>query len=142
MPRSVPVAQPRSKKDIELIAIRIINKYQPDVMNSPKSFDVVRYFECDLESATRVRADYRALPPGIHGYTDIGAMESVIAICLADFESQWRFLRTTVGHEVGHALMHVNDFRRQKAATRLVHNKEDASLKLYREEDIPAYLNP
>ena len=142
MGRSVPVAQPRSKNEIEEIARKIIQHYQPEVLHKPAVFDIERFFDCDLEPLTGVKPDYRELPAGIHGYTDFEAMESVISKTLADDDSARRFCRSTIGHEVGHAGLHVRDFKRKWEAIRLINNGEDVGLKLYRAQDIKAYLNP
>jgi Zn-dependent peptidase ImmA (M78 family) len=105
-------------------------------------FDIERFFECDLEPLTGVRTDYRELAPGIHGYTDIDKMESVIALHLMEDDSQIRFRRSTIAHEAGHVVQHVAEFRRRKEALRFVHNADQAGLKMYRERDIPLYRNP
>jgi hypothetical protein len=45
----VPVASPRSGAEIDAIALRIIKKFQPKVLNEPAPFNIEVFFECDLE---------------------------------------------------------------------------------------------
>ncbi|HEX5736120.1 MAG TPA: ImmA/IrrE family metallo-endopeptidase [Blastocatellia bacterium] len=142
MPKGVPVARPRSKIDISHITMEIIRKYQPEMLNKLMPFDIERFYEFDLTDLTGVRPVYEELPLELHGYTDIEQMKCVISNRLADDVSRIQFFRSTVAHEVGHAVMHVREFRQRKTLIRLIHNQEDASLRLYHEEDIPPFRNP
>src|SRR5437588_420498 len=41
-----------------------------------------------------------------------------------------------------HACRHVNQFRKRKEVLRFTHDCQDVSLRMYREDEIPAYMNP
>ncbi|MGA9771139.1 MAG: hypothetical protein WBV94_19050 [Blastocatellia bacterium] len=142
MSRTVPVASPKSGAGIDALSLSLVKRYQPEVLQKPMPFDIERFFECDLEDLIGVRTDYRELAHGIHGYTDIDKMESVIALQLMEDDSQNRFRRSTIAHEAGHVVQHVLEFRRRKEALRFIHDTEQASLKMYREQDIPLFRNP
>ena len=138
----VPKAQPRSKLDIEAITQKIVREFQPQALRTPQSFRIETFFETELEQITEVKVDYRELPISVYGYTDIERMESVIDSRLMESEaiSDVRFVRSTIGHETGHVIMHVPEFRLHKAIKKLVN--DDTSLKFYREQDIVIYRNP
>jgi len=67
--RLIP-AKPRSKAQIEGLALSIIRAYQPGVLHKGESFDVERFFDCELEKMSGVAIDYQRLEDGIYGYTD------------------------------------------------------------------------
>jgi hypothetical protein len=144
MKSPVPIAAPMSGAEIEALAQKIINRYQPEIVGRIKTFDIERFFELDLEPLTGVRTDYRELPYGIHGFTDIDAREVVIDLKLVEDPFKYRFFRSTTSHESAHAILHVDQFRKQKAKLRFVHDKEhyNPKLTLYHQERIPAYQNP
>ena len=142
MARSIPVAAPKSGASIDALALALVKRYQPEALMALMPFDIERFFECDLETLTGVRTDYRELAAGIHGYTDVDKMESVISLRLMEDESQKRFLRSTIAHEAGHVIQHALEFRRRKEALRFVHDSDDVSLRMYRESDVPLYRNP
>ena len=142
MSRLIP-AEPRSNATIESLALSIIRRYQPGVLNG-ESFDIERFFDCELEKRTGVATDYQQLEDGIYGYTDSKRMECVISLDLADAEAphQKYFYRSTMAHETGHAILHVADYRRKRAILRSMHKKDHES-RLYREEHkIILYKNP
>jgi Zn-dependent peptidase ImmA (M78 family) len=140
--RKLVMANPRSGAEIDTLASTVIRKIQPEALRELNALEVERLFECELEGLTRIETDYRKLPQGIHGYTDSETMECVISQELIDDPSQLFFCRSTMGHEVGHALIHVPEFRQKKALLRSIHDPDHASLRLYREADIPTYRNP
>ena len=142
MSRKVIPAKPRSNADIEAFALSILRRYQPEALAKPTPFDIERFFECELERLTGVLPDYRPLPIGIFGYTDSDEMESVISSELMDDAYQLKFTRSTMAHETGHALLHVEEFRLKKAILRSIHNKQHVSLRMYRESAIRLYKNP
>lgn len=142
MARKVVKAAARSGADIDQIARRLIQRYQPDALLEPQEFDIERFYENVLESITGVRADYQNLGLPVHGYTDSDQLISVVDTALAENPSQRNRFRATVAHEVGHAILHVKQFRRRKEILRFTHDCEDVSLRMYREDEIPAYVNP
>lgn len=143
MSRELVLANPRSGVEIDRIALRVVKTFQPEALEEPLPFDIERFFECEMEKITGVVPDYKKLPPGIYGYTDSGTMESVISSDLMDNPSQLFFARSTIGHETGHCLIHVSEFRVKKAILKSIHDKcHGDGLRMYRESDIPTYMNP
>lgn len=143
MSHRVPLANPRSGAEIDLIALNIIKQFQPEVLTEPSLFDIEKFFEFDVEVLTGVQTDYRGdLPPGIYGYTDSDEMVSIISSHLMDDPFQIRFCRSTIAHESGHAFIHVHEFRRKKALLRSMQDKKDVSLRLHREANVPVFRNP
>ena len=141
MSRRIVPARPRSKVVIDNLASSIIEAIQPTALQKAERFDIDRLFDCYLEGLTGVTTDYQVLDDGIYGYTDSDSMECVMSRELAEDESSENFCRSTMAHEVGHAVMHVKDFRIKKAILRSI-NREDHQLRMYREKEIKIYLNP
>jgi len=141
--RRIVIANPRSGRELERLALKIVKVFQPEILAEPGPFDIERFFDCELEAITKVKTDYRALPNGIHGYTDSATMESVISTELMEDVSQLFFARSTMSHEVGHAVIHVPEFRLKKAILTSIHNAQhDATLRMHRESDVPVFKNP
>lgn len=135
-------AQGRSGAEIDRIALGIIKQYQPDVLVYPHPFDIELFFEHDLEDICGLEAGYASLPLGVYGVTDSGNREVLVSNKLMDSPGQMPFARSTIGHECGHALIHVPEFRKRKAVLRSVQDKKDVTLAMHRKEDIPIYQNP
>jgi predicted transcriptional regulator len=142
MARKVVKAAPTRSAEIDHLAFRIIKQYQPEALQQPQEFDIERFYENALEKFTGVRPDYQDLGLPVHGYTDSDQQISVVDTALAENPSQRNRFRATVAHEVGHAILHVQQFRKRKELLRFTHDCEDVSLRMYREDEIPAYVNP
>ncbi len=142
MARKLVPANPRSGIDIDNNALKIVKIFQPEALKEFAAFDIERFFEFDLEELTGVKCDYRELDYGIHGYTDSDAMECVVCESLLEDPRQIHFCRSTMAHEAGHAVQHVHEFRKKKAVLQSMHDNAHVSLRLYRETDIPLYMNP
>jgi len=140
--RKLVAANPRKGLDIDAIALRIIKKFQPKVLIKPTHFNTEEFFEFDLEKVSGVKTDYRVLPTGIYGVTDSDKKVSIISSDLMEDSSQIKFTRSTMAHETGHVLIHVPEFRLKKALLKSIHDDEHASLRMYRECDIPIFRNP
>jgi len=138
--RLIP-AKPKSRADIDGLALNIVQKYQPGMLNNEERFDIERFFDCELEGLTKVKTGYRRLESGIHGYTDSEDMISIISVDLMEGSWEEFFCRSTMAHETGHAILHVWDYRRKKTILRSIHNKDHA-LRNYRESEIITYKNP
>ena len=137
-------AEPRSNTQIEAMTLSIIQRYQPGVLYNGEPFEIERFFDCELENMTGVSIDYQPLEYGIYGYTDSDRMECVMSLDLAYATAPHEkyFYRSTMAHEIGHAILHVKDYRRKRAILRSLH-KKGHELRLHREEkDIPLYRNP
>lgn len=144
MTRRVLAAAPRKGADIDLLALKLVQHYQPEVLVGETAFDVEKFFEFDLEDLCGVKADYRELPPGIYGVTDSERKECIISVELMDRprESDKYFARSTIAHEGYHAIVHIPEFRKKRAILKSVNDEQHASLCLYRQEDVPIYMNP
>jgi hypothetical protein len=142
MSRKVVRASSRSGAQIESAALNIVRRFQPEALSRPQPFDVERFFENHLEALTGVRGEYQELLAPIHGYTDSDQSVSAVSSFLADDPRKLHFFRATVAHEIGHAVQHVDEFRRRKELLRLTHDTEDVSLKMWRKDEIPAYQDP
>lgn len=144
MAQKVLAAAPRKGIDIDHLAHEMVGKYQPEVLNGNIAFDVEEFFEFDLEDICGVKADYRELPPGIYGVTDSERRECIISAELMHRlrESDKFFVRSTIAHEVYHAMIHVPEFRKKRAILKSINDNQHASLCLYRQEDVPIFMNP
>ena len=142
MARSVVRANPTSGNQLDNHALAVVRKHQPWVLDKPSRFDVERFFENDLVSITGVEFDYRPLRYDVLGYTDSDEMVSVVSASLAEDESN--LFRATVAHEIGHAILHVPQFRRRKQLLKFVDNDDldVVGLRMYRDDEIPLYENP
>lgn len=131
MSRRLVPAKPRSRADIERLALFIVQKYQPGVITEKESFDIERFFDCELEKLTNVSTDYQKLETGIYGCTDSVERVCVISQELADDPCQEYFLRSTMAHETGHAILHVMDYVSMRAAFHSIHKKDHQLLRFF-----------
>ena len=146
MAHRVPLAEARSGEQIEAIASEIVQSFQPQAAVMVSAFDVERFFDCELKERTQVEPDYLYLGEGLYGYTDIEKMKCYISRELADSANevvhQKRFLRSTQAHEIGHCVLHVQEFRQTKAILKFMHDDKHANLTLHDQDEIKVYRNP
>lgn len=145
MSQSVPLANPRSAREIDTIAFNIVRRFQQDAVSIVMAFDVERFFELELKAQTGVEPIYLPLSDNLLGYTDIENMECVISSELANETEDVvtkRILRATQAHEIGHCFLHVEEFRNARALLRFQHNDDHFSLQLRKQEEIKVYRNP
>jgi len=123
--------------------LEIVRQFQPSVLSGREAFDIERFFDCELERLTGVSTDYQHLECGIYGYTDSERMECVMSLDLmkASAQNDRYFCRSTMAHEIGHAVLHVRDYRQKKEILKSL-NKKNHELKMYREQEIIVYRNP
>lgn len=141
MRRFIP-ANPRSNADIESLTLRMVRRYQPQVLTQNQRFDTEEFFDVDLEQITGVTPDYQHLDPGIYGYTDTDKNVCIISRDLVEDPFSEFYCRSTTAHEMGHAVLHVPDYKIKRAILRSIHKKGHDNLRFYREDDIPLYVNP
>jgi hypothetical protein len=141
MPRQVLIATGRSGSQIDSLALSVVKRYQPEMLTRPQAFEVERFFELDLPFMTGIATDYQTLAGGVHAYTDINEMVCVVSLDLVESPRQYKFLRSTLSHEIGHCHMHVPEFRKRKAAAKFI-QEGPQTLRLYREDVVPVYANP
>lgn len=140
--RKIVAANPRRGADIEKWALSIVQRFQPEVLSGKTHFDITSFFEFDLEALTGVAHDYRKLPVGIDGFTDSDLMISAVSSDLAEDASSEYYLNSTIGHECGHAIIHVPEFKLKKARIKSITHVETVRLEFHRETEIPLYRNP
>ncbi len=137
-------AIPRKGTDIDHLAQKLVKHYQPEVLRGDKAFDIEEFFEFDLENICGVKTDYRELPPGIYGVTDSERKECIISaeLMARPRESDKYFARSTIAHEAYHAMVHIAEFRKKRAVLKSINDNKHPALCLYRQEDVPVYMNP
>ncbi len=113
----VPKVPPLSKEKIELRAEMLLKRFDPDGLSGKRDVDIERIFEMDIETLPDLRGlktgawDLSAwgCPAGTFGCTD--AAEKVSWIDNEVYKQTGtvgrRFLRSTMGHETGHCILHV-----------------------------------
>ncbi len=82
------------------------------------------------------------LPHDIHGFTDAEKRIICINSSLVENPHKERFLRATIAHEIGHAILHIPTMQKMKQYLKLVQRQENGRVRLYRESNILPYENP
>jgi hypothetical protein len=146
MPKVLEVS-PLSKKDIEQMTLSLVERFQPQMIGSLEPFRVEQFLEIEIPRSFGIEVDYQVLDPWVYGFTDPINKRCVISNELADLSldstSHRRFLRSTIAHESGHCVMHVEQIRFRNELIRLVHGKEHDVFSMKREvADIKPYRNP
>lgn len=134
---------PMSGKQIEDVACHVLRAYQPEVLEGKASFDIERFVDIHLEDLTGVQPDYLDLPVGVHGMTDQNRM--IIQRLLAETPRSYRFLRSTMAHETGHAILHAHVLRKFGARQIFEQKSQKAKaggIALFRRKDLKAYEDP
>lgn len=130
-----------SGAQVEALATDILRNFQPDALQGASAFDIERFVDLHLESVTGVQPDYQELPPGIDGMTDQNRM--VINLALAESHKSRRYLRSTMAHETGHALIHVPVLRKYGASQIFEQiSPKNNKIQLYRRKDLKPYEDP
>lgn len=145
MSHSVPLVAARRGKEIDAIAFKLVQAFQPDALQRVTSFDVEKFFEFELKKQTGVEPVYQPLGSGLEGLINIEAMECIICANAADYggnDMKRRRLRATQAHEIGHCHLHVAELRQTRAAQELRHDSQHADSDLYKQEEIKVYRNP
>lgn len=109
---SVPVVPPLKTHIIEQRALRFLKEYSPDTLSRDKPAPVDRFFEFVIPNVTGINTSYTSLQNlGVEaeGYTNARQRLSIVDQRLADDFSERgrRRFRATVGHEIGHCILHV-----------------------------------
>ena len=144
MSRNVAIVAPVNAMQIETEAQQILQSFQPGALVTPQAIQIEKFFEGRLPKMTGVITDYRDLSPGILGWTDSERMEVVVAANLVDslILSERRRGRATIAHECDHAIRHIPQFRKRQNILKSIHDSNHSNFRMFRQEDIPAYLNP
>ena len=141
MPRLIP-ARARSGLEIDKIAQRVLSQFQPAAINEPQVVNVEAIFELGLPSLG-IEPDYQRLERrGIQGYTDSKNMVCVVSTELADDPNAAAYFRSTVAHEIGHAVLHIPEYRRRRQTIVSEQPTNEAILHRLPDTQIPVYRNP
>ena len=141
MPKLVP-ARPRSGSEIDRKAQRVLGHIQPEAITKPQVVDVEDIFEF-LLPALGIESDYQSLEArGIQGYTDSANRICVVSSELADDPNAAAYFRSTMAHEIGHAILHIPEFRRRRQKIISEQTKSDGLLHRLPDTEIPIYMNP
>ena len=141
MPRLIP-ARARSGREIDTIAQRELHRFQPAAIDEPQVVEVEAIFELGLPRFG-IEPDYQHLEQrGIQGYTDSQNMICVVSSELADDPAASPYFRSTVAHEIGHAILHIPEFRRRRQTLVFEQFTNDTVLHRLPDTQIPIYKNP
>jgi hypothetical protein len=130
--------------EIERIARDLLSDFCPEALHRLVPLDVESLFEQYVPKRYEVDTGYEKLSPGIHGYTDPTNMRSAVSVDLVDASDSAtkRFGRSTIGHEVGHCVLHARQFRRRKLQSRFQHDIAHDMSTLRRQDDLKWTVNP
>ncbi len=140
--RKLVPARPRSGQEIDGIAEDILGYFQPTAIKEPQVVKVEPIFEFGLPDFG-IESDYRSLEArGIQGYTDSANRICVVSSELADDPNAAAYFRSTMAHEIGHAILHIPEFRRRRQKIISEQAKKDGILHRLPDTEIPIYRNP
>ncbi|MXZ08282.1 MAG: ImmA/IrrE family metallo-endopeptidase [Gemmatimonadetes bacterium] len=140
--RKLVPARARSGQEIDKIAQRVLGYCQPAAIKKPQVVDVEAIFEFLLPKLG-IESDYQPLENrGIQGYTDSENKVCVVSAELADDPTAASYYRSTMAHEIGHAILHIPEFRRRRQKIISEQAKKDGILHRLPDTEIPIYRNP
>jgi len=120
------VIPPLSRAAIERYACALLQRYQPKVLEGREAFDVESFVEFYLEELSGIK--YIIEEEMVYGA--LGATNPIEGILMMpeslaadESTSGRRRFRATLGHEVGHSLLHVEAMR--EAGAKMIFNQED-----------------
>jgi hypothetical protein len=101
-------------------------------------------FEQYVPKRFGIQTSYEELSMGIHGYTDPKNLRSAVAVDLVETNdtATIRFGRSTIGHEIGHAILHARQFKLKNLALKFMHDHNHSKPLLYRQEELKPFENP
>lgn len=143
MNRRVALVAATNNLAVEMNAQEILRQFQPECLSKPLAVNVEKFFEGRLPKIAKVSTDYQKTSNGIFGWTSSEKMEAVIALDLIETSdnNRRRQGRATIVHESSHAIHHIPQFIKQKNILQSIHDNNHNSVRLFRQEDIPAYMN-
>lgn len=139
----VPIVNPLSKNQIELMATSILSEVQPEVLKGNCSVDIEYIYDVYIPEKFHIKTGYTDLGeigPNVLGYTDASTKESYVEKSLYESNEQGviRRCRSTIAHEGFHCIEHVSVLNFFKSISR----KEDDVLFRTDRRNIPAYIDP
>jgi hypothetical protein len=141
------LVNPVSAEQLEKEALSLLASFQPEALTKPQAVNVEKFLEGRVTKLAGITTDYRKLSEGIMGWTCSESMQVVISIDLIEtsITSERRRGRATIVHECDHALRHIPQFRKRHNVLKSIHDSNHGTIggmRLYRQSDIPSYLNP
>lgn len=121
--------------------------FQTGALSDPQPINIALLFEIELPRLfSSLETSLENLPSGIEGYTEVlenGDAQSAVSLSLYE-EAQWdlntrRRLRSTLGHECGHIICHVPQWRK---ATLTVRSDQKKGIALVNRKDILVFQDP
>lgn len=143
----VPVVNPLSMDAIEELGRCFLEQFAPEVLREPAPLDVLDLvdtrlpeFGINVYPATRAEIGHRegATDPKGDGETTILVSEEVWEGLELEGPKSF-FARTTVCHEVGHALLHVPTLRRRLMLTDVLARTRRSNLRPYEDPEWQAW---
>lgn len=144
MNQPVMRADRMSRADIENASLKVLKDFCPDAAERLLPLDIERLFEQYLPKRFGVATRYSDLSFGIHGMTDPEKMLSIVSVSLveADDAGTRRFGRSTIGHEIGHAVLHAQQFKRKRLEAKFYNDEDHSGQQLFRQSDLRPFENP
>lgn len=143
----VPAVNPLSMDAIEELGRCFLEQLAPHVLDAPARLDVLELvdtrlpeFGINVYPATRAEIGHRegATDPSGEGQTTILVSEEVWTALELEGPRSF-FARTTVCHEVGHALLHVPTLRRRLMLTDVLARTRRSNLRPYEDPEWQAW---
>ena len=144
MKRPVMKADGLSREKIENATRKLLRDFCPEALEELIPLDIEKMFELYLPKRFNIQTAYEELSGGIHGYTDPNKLKSAVAVNLIESNdiSTIRFGRSTIGHEIGHCILHAFQFKRKNLEMKFFHDDTHSKPLLFRQEDLKPYENP
>lgn len=144
MKQPVMKADGLSRVKIEKSAEKILKDFCPEALESLHPLNIERMFELYIPKRFNVETAYEELSFGIHGYTDPNNLKSAVSVKLVDTDdfSTRRYGRSTIGHEIGHIVLHAFQFKRKNSELKFFHDETHSKPMLFRQEDLKPFENP
>ncbi len=144
MNQPVMKASPLSRRKIEKDTQKVLKDFCPKALEEFIPLDIEKMFEQYIPKRFNVATAYKELSFGIHGYTDPNELKSAVSVKLVDSDdiATIRFGRSTIGHEIGHIILHAFQFKRKNLELKFFHDNNHSKSLLFRQEEIKIYENP
>lgn len=134
MSNFVPAVAPTSKKEIEVLATRLLCKHYPRLLRQPAAFPVLEFFDHVLREYYELDTGVEVLSDGVEGVTLPDGQVLVSEETYRSAHMKAGRGRFTVIHECCHGLMHSRQIQRAIV--------DRGELVLHRRRTIEPYRDP
>jgi hypothetical protein len=144
MNQPVMKANPLKRVQIERISEQVLKDFCSEALTKLMPINIEKMFELYIPKRFQVATSYEELSFGIHGYTDPNNLKAAVSVKLIEANdlATTRFGRSTIGHEVGHVVLHATQFRKKNLELRFLHDDNHSKTMLFRQKDLRAFENP